>query len=323
MIVNRFFIAALLLISACRKESSPDESPEVRVDVRTSLIRTAAVDDAVIATGSTSIRREAQLRSPIAGTITNFRYFNGDAVHSGGTIAEIRGREAQASLQGAETLLREATTPAQRTEAEEALRLAHSSSNTVTIRAPFTGVLENKQKNETELVAEGDAIASLVDPASIVFLADIPSRRAGEVRPGQRVEVRLPNKPGPALEGRVRRIESQVNPGDQTARVEVALDGAHPGLRGSQFGEASIIVGRKNRALLVPASALLRDDEKNLTRIMLVGEDSVAHSIVVQPGIRKDSLVQVSGPPGLAAGQIVITEGGFGLPDSTKVRILP
>ena len=314
-------IIAIFIGWNCRKAPETDSPPLIRVDVRTAAVRSGDVEETVNATGSTTIRREAQLRSPITGVITRFAAFNGDAIREGETVAEVRSKESQASLQGAEALLHSAESQKQREEAEKALELAQKTSNTIALRAPFTGVLNNKTKNEMEVVSEGDQIASLVDPASILFLADVPSSSLRRIRAGEQATVRFTNKPEDGYRGQVHRIEPSINPNDQTARVQIVFTGVQPALAGSLFGEASIIVGKRQHVLLVPSGALLRNDETNSTNIMLVGSDSTAYSVDVKVGAKRDSLVEVSSPS-LAPGNMVIIEGQYGIPDSTKVRVL-
>ncbi|MBI3365582.1 MAG: efflux RND transporter periplasmic adaptor subunit, partial [Ignavibacteriae bacterium] len=276
----------------------------------------------VTATGTTIIRKEVQLRSPISGVIVHFLFFNGDTIRSGQPAAEVRSRESQASLQGAEELRRVAQTQTQREEAEKALDLAQKTSNTVTIRAPFTGIVSGKAKNEMEVVSEGDPIATLIDPSSIFFVSDISSASLSHVRLGNEARIRFTTKQGKMYRGKVYRIEPQMNPGDQTVRVHIMFTGGIPDMEGSLFGEASIVVGKRQNVLLVPLSAILRNDETNTTSVMLVGaEDSVAFSARVSVGVRQDSVVEVASSS-LKPGDMVIIEGQYGLPDSTKVRVL-
>jgi multidrug efflux pump subunit AcrA (membrane-fusion protein) len=305
----------------CAKDSSEESSPVVRVDVKTEIVRAGNLDETVTATGSTMMRKETQLRSPITGVLIEFKFFNGDHVTKSEPIALVRTKESEASLQGAEELLRSAKTTAQREEAEQAIALAQKSANTITIRAPFDGIISNKTKSEMEVVAEGDQIAALVDPSSVIFLADIPSSSITKIRQDAQVQLRFMTKPGKTFRGAVHRIEPQVNPNDQTARVQIVFSDVHPELEGSLFGEASIIVGRREHVLLVPGSALLRDDENNLTSLMLVESDSVAYKVNVNVGLRRDSVVEVSSPF-ISPGSIVVTRGHYGLPDSIKVRVI-
>jgi multidrug efflux pump subunit AcrA (membrane-fusion protein) len=71
-------------------------------------------------------------------------------------------------------------------------------------------------------------------------------------------------------------------------------------------------------ALTVPASAILNLPETGAA-VVLVGSDSRAHLRPVQVGIENGDQVEITS--GLQAGQQVITAGGYGLPDKTKVKV--
>ncbi len=318
------FISIVLLTAltqlGCGTKPSPDPLPVV-VEVKTSAVRSGSIEETVDATGSTSAQREAQLRSPITGVIVRFTLFNGDAVTRGETIAVIRTKESQASLQGAQELVRIALTPQQQREAQQALELARKGSRDVAITAPFDGVLAMKLKNEKEVVAEGEQLASLVDMKSIVFIADVPVSRLGKIKIGQSAHVRFSTTPVLTVSGTVRRVESQANPSDQTVRVQIQLSSAIPNLTSSLFGYAAIVVGKRSNALLVPTAALLHNDETNVSSVMVV-TDSMARNVPVTLGIVRDSVAELSSSA-LSVGSRIITEGHYGLPDSTRVRVIP
>jgi multidrug efflux pump subunit AcrA (membrane-fusion protein) len=320
-------IALILTIIAltqigCGMKDSTDSSSTVVVEVKTTVVRSGEVEEVVNATGLTSPQRETQLRSPIAGVIISFKFFNGDAVKRGQTVAIIRTKESQAAIQGAEELLQSALSPPQKQEAQQALDLAQKTANDVTIKAPLDGVISNKLKNEMEIVAEGEEIATIIDVESIVFLADVPSSQLFRTKIGQPTHIRFPTIPGGNFYGVVKRIEPQVNPSDQTTRVWIDLTGDIPDLSSSLFGNAAIVVGKRANALLVPSAALLHNDETDVTSVMVVGPDSLAHSTAVSVGVVSDSVAEISSPA-ISPGEVVITEGHYGLPDSTRVRIVP
>ncbi|MFI5253075.1 MAG: efflux RND transporter periplasmic adaptor subunit [Bacteroidota bacterium] len=311
-----------LVIMGCKKPAEQDEkSPSITVDVKVAAITSGSLDETVMASGSTTNQRESQLRSPINGVITKFQFFNGDTVRKGETVATIQTRESQASIQGAEKLLRSAATPSQRDEAEKALALTRESANTALVTAPFTGILNNKLKNEMELAAEDEPIASLIDPRSLVFIADVPSQSLASIKKDQHAVIRFPMHPGKVFQGTVNRIEPLLNPTEQTAHVQITFSEPNVNLQRSLFGDATFIIGRKSGILLAPVAALLRNDENNTTSVMVVGKDSISHKIDIRVGIRQDSVVQVIAKE-LSEGDRVIVQGHYGLPDSTRVRII-
>lgn len=319
--VSLCIVVFLGSLVGCSKREEQDSAPQAIVDVKTAMVRSGRIDETISISGSTQYRLRAQLRSPIAGLIVKCRLYNGDKVKKGEVVAQVRTKESQATITGAEQLVNSASTPAQREEAQKALDLALKTVNTVSISAPTDGIFSDKGKNEGELVAEGDMIGSIVDPSSLLFLAQVPTSSIGTVRLHQHVLMKFNTRPGKTYAGAVHTIQPEVNAGDQSVPVQVTFTTPNQDLAGSLFGEAAIAVGEHTHALLVPKTALLKNDEDNTTSLMIVGTDSLAHRVEIEVGFGTDSTAEVTSPL-LAAGTLVIVEGHYGLPDSTRVRIV-
>ena len=85
-------------------------------------------------------------------------------------------------------------------------------------------------------------------------------------------------------------------------------------------GTARIVTGIHPHALLVPRSALLRNDENNTYSVVTVTFDSLALSVPVTIGVLTDSTAEITGGT-LEPGTQVITRGNYALADSTRVTI--
>ena len=72
--------------------------------------------------------------------------------------------------------------------------------------------------------------------------------------------------------------------------------------------------------LVVPVKAVIHDEENDTYSVTLIDRDSIAYTVNVNPGIKRDSLEEIHSQ-NLKAGMKVIVEGNYGLPDSTKVSI--
>jgi multidrug efflux pump subunit AcrA (membrane-fusion protein) len=70
---------------------------------------------------------------------------------------------------------------------------------------------------------------------------------------------------------------------------------------------------------VIPTAAVLPNDEGE-TIVLIVDDKNIAHEKVVQVGLREPDMVQIIA--GLDVGQRVISSGGLGLEDKSKVRIM-
>jgi membrane fusion protein, multidrug efflux system len=327
----RFVIAfAILAVAfpACKNQRTGDEeaggptSPPV-VSVRVAPLLQGTIEDCVTATGKMDVLRRQKITSPVNGTLVSLPALEGMSVKRGDVLAIIRPREAQTAITGAEALLRNARTDAERREAQAALDLARSTENTVNVRAGFDGIVASRYVTEGELLTENAELLTVVDLASIIFVAEVPLQDAPRVRKGQHAFLEfqtLPDHTYPAL-------VDAVYPGSdfqsQTIGVRLRLgslaEEARRQLKPSMMGICRIVTGVHRNVFLAPKDALLRDDERDTYTLVITGPDSIAHAVPVTVGVTNDSVSEVQGP-GLARGVLVIVEGNYALPDSTRVR---
>jgi RND family efflux transporter MFP subunit len=268
--------------------------------------------------------REEKIFSPITGKILSLEAIENVTVHKGDVIATIRTKESQAAIDGAEVLVRSASSVQQRSAAERALLLADSTQTVVVVKASSEGVISVRNVSEGELVNEGAELVSVVDLSLLEFVAEAPVNELAKLHTGQGAMVRLTALPNAELRSTVYAINSQTDPESQTAAVHLRFADlprqTSNFLRTGMVGSARITIATHRNALLVPRTALLRNDETDSYSLVTVSTDSLAKTVAVTVGITIDSLAEVSAE-GLTAGMSVIVEGHYALEDSTRVTV--
>jgi membrane fusion protein (multidrug efflux system) len=197
--------------------------------------------------------------------------------------------------------------------------------NGVVVRASLNGRVDTKTSNLGEYVAEGQEMISVIDPSSTAFIANVPLGELGKIRVGMPARVVLPGLSNVTLSAHVFAIKSHVVAESQTAEVILNFDRVTPmiasALRTDVNGTASFVLSTHASALVVPRSALLRNDETNSYSIMTFGADSIAHPADVERGASRDSLIEIQGSD-VHEGMNVVTEGAYALPDSTRITLI-
>lgn len=102
------------------------------------------------------------------------------------------------------------------------------------IRAPFRGVVTDKNAQPGEIVAPGSAgggftrtgICTIVDMSSLEIEVDVNENFIGRVTPGQKVEARLDAYPDWLIPARVIAIIPTANRDKATVKVRIGLDAA-------------------------------------------------------------------------------------------------
>jgi multidrug efflux pump subunit AcrA (membrane-fusion protein) len=108
-----------------------------------------------------------------------------------------------------------------------------------------------------------------------------------------------------------------VDPARRT--VEAWCDIANPPewLRANAFGSVTVITGENPNSIVVPRAAVQIDEGTRNGLVIVVDDHQLAHERQVEWGQVTSDRVQIL--KGLNAGETVITEGGFGLPEGTRV----
>lgn len=301
------------------EESSPANTV---VAVKTVSVVRGDLETVVTATGSTEAVRKEKIVAPVAGTLMSLKVLEGTPVRRGDVVAIIQPKETRAAITGAETLLRAARTEGERAEAARAMQLALAGQNNCAVRSAAGGIVATRSATEGELVAENAELMTLVDLSTLIFVADVPVRDMAQVRPGERVAVYFQAIPGELFGARVDAVNPRSDPQSQAVRVRIGFTGGvgqrKKFLMSEMGGVARIVTGIHPGVLIVPKSALLRNDETDAYTIVVATADSLARVLPVEVGARTDTTAEVSGK-GLRPGTRVVVEGNYALADSTRI----
>jgi cobalt-zinc-cadmium efflux system membrane fusion protein len=176
------------------------------------------------------------------------------------------------------------------------------------IRAPLAGTVVERLVSPGQLLEAGATAAFTVANLSrmwvmaSVFESDLPSVRVGDA-----ALVTLTNLPD-TVSGQVDNIAAEVDPETRATSVRIVVPNADHLLRKDMYVRVGIQSRRTREGMLVPVSAVLRDDDNR--PIVYVAADSLGfeqRSITL--GTRQDGSYEVM--DGLRPGDRVVTEGGL------------
>jgi len=330
LLTSLLFVAVISILSpGCGGKKSAGDDDEAAssnvqpvVEVETTPVVKTDIAATVEVTGKVDAVRRQRILSPVSGIVLSFPQLEGQSVTAGTVLAEIRTKESQSAIAGAEAILRSATTPELRQQAQHDLDLANNTQTALKITAGFNGVLANRLIGPGELVSENTELVTLVDLSSIYFSADVPTATLHSLHAGQHCEMNFPSLATASVGGVVEGIGAQSDVQTQTVKVRIrftSLSAAERTLLKTDMpGSAAIVTSIHKGVLVVPRNAIIRDDEKKTTEIVVVRE-SVAIRVPVQTGFQNDSLVEISGN-GIIQDTRVVTTGASTLPDSTRVK---
>ena len=302
------------------KGAAPTDA--VGVPVRVDTIRSMDVDVLVTAPGRTEALKEDRVRAPFAGHLVSLAVTDGDHVRAGETLAEVVSKDSEAALEGAQAMLSAAVTAADSADARRAIQVARRQLVRRPLRAPADGVVLSHSVAVGDYLDEGEVLVTVAEAGTVFFNAQVTQGDLSAVRPGERATIDLPALGTTPVDAVVHGILPSASSENLSAPVRLDFQPGRPDLTVGLFGTVSIVAGIHENAVVVPPSAVLRDDVSGVSRVAVVDSSDIARWVVVKTGIRQGDHVEILSPA-LPVGRLVIIDGQVGLPDSARVSIQP
>jgi len=180
-------------------------------------------------------------------------------------------------------------------------------SQSITIKAPQSGVLDNLNIREGMFVKPGMEMMSIGQLEHIWVIGEVFERQAASVRVGDAVRMRLDYLPGREWSGRVDYIYPTLNAKTRTAQVRVHFDNSDRYLKPGMFAQIAIATRQLEDALLIPREALIRTGSQS--RVVLAMGEGRFKSIAVEVGRIGESQVEILS--GLKAGERIVSSAQF------------
>ena len=176
------------------------------------------------------------------------------------------------------------------------------------IRAPITGVVVEKLITPGQLLEAGSTAAfTIADLSTMWVLASVYGDDIGAVRKGDIVDVIVDASATP-VQGRVDFIAPIVDPGTRATTVRVLATNAAQLLRRDMFVKVRFHASVARTGIVVPAAALLRDDD-NLPFVFLLNADATFARRRVTLGVELETGFEITA--GLAPGDKLLTNGAL------------
>jgi membrane fusion protein (multidrug efflux system) len=186
------------------------------------------------------------------------------------------------------------------------------------ITAPISGVVSERMVKVGQTLTEGDAVLRITDTDSLMARIQVPQSELGKFAVGQPASLRFDALPGLDQEATVSRISPTVDPGTGTFRVQLAIRNPRKDIAAGMFSRVQIAYERKDDVLLLPETAVIREDTDS---VVYVVEDGQARRRLIQTGISDAGMTEILS--GLKLGETVIVSPGSGsLREGTRVAAM-
>ncbi len=201
--------------------------------------------------------------------------------------------------------------------AQGRLMSAEAQVSYASLRSPIDGVVTDRPLFPGETATAGTPAITVMDTSSLLAKLHIAQASAQKLHLGDKANLAIPGVDDPQS-ATVSLISPALDPGSTTVEVWLKLANPENRYKVGTPVHATLHGATIPNAMQVPADAILPGEDGG-TNVLVVGADSTAKKRAVKLGIRTPEKVQIL--DGITPADTIITEGGYGLDDGTKVKI--
>ena len=185
------------------------------------------------------------------------------------------------------------------------------------IKAPFSGILDNKFIEEGEFAAPGLPIISLVSIDRIKVQAGVPENYVSSVKKGNNVQVVFNDLGGETFQDKISYVGSSINTDNRTFLVEVVINNKNRKIKPELNAVVKIEEDKLDKVVLIPEEVVSKTDFGN---VVFVEENGIARQRIVEVKSRYQNKAAIT--KGLSEDDNLIVVGFQNLVDGEKVKII-
>ena len=267
----------------------------------------------------------ANVAPSVPGVVRETKTVEGQHVGKGDVLFQLDSRAADVAADFAgKTVERErqlmkiqGTSEQALQNAEQQLDAARVQQALLQVRSPLAGTVTRVNVKPGEAVDLTTVMAVVVDLDRLVVRANVPSAELTALKVGQPAEVMVEHAASP-VGGELDFVSPQVDSRTGTAEVRMKLPSGSS-LRPGQFVTVRIVSEEHPDRLAVPVESVVKNEEG--ANVIAIVDGDTATQKPVTTGLRDRGLIEIEAE-GLQSDMTVVTEGAYGLPPETKVRVI-
>lgn len=196
------------------------------------------------------------------------------------------------------------------------------------VRAPFSGVIDDVISKQGSVVAPGQSqLMRIVNLDKMYIETDVPESYISNVKKGEDVEVTFPIL-GKTVETKIRQAGNFINPANRTFKAEIGINNKDKSIKPNMTAKLKINDYTNEKALLIPQSIISEDAEGN--QYIYIVQDiknengsqiGVAKRVVVETGKTQGDVIEILSGNGIKNGVEIIQEGARSVKDGQEVKI--
>lgn len=203
-------------------------------------------------------------------------------------------------------------------QAQARLALVKAQLEFTEIRSTSDGTITEQFMFPGDMAKPDAPIFTVMDLSVAVARSQVPEAEASALRVGQPCAF-MPTDGGASFGGRISVVNQAVDTQRRTVETWCEIPNPNRALRAGAFGQVRIVTGVWPKSVVVPLAAVQFVEGASKGVVMVAGEKGLAVKREVETGETFEGNVRIK--TGLAAGESVIVQGAYGLPDGTRIRV--
>lgn len=190
-----------------------------------------------------------------------------------------------------------------------------------TVRAPFSGVIDQVITDQGTVVAPGAALFRIVNLDDMYVAAEVPESFLPTITKGKKVKVEFPVL-GETIDATVRQTSNYIKPSNRSFAIEVGVSNKDGKVKPNLTARLSINDYTSENAMLIPLNVINENAEGEqyvYTALVQEGE-TVAKQQIITTGKSQGSLIEVLS--GVATGDKIIVEGARSVKDNQPIKMI-
>ena len=193
-----------------------------------------------------------------------------------------------------------------------------------TIRAPFSGIIDDVIKDQGTVVAPGgpgSEVFRIVNLSNMYIEADVPETYLTDVTVGKSVELTFPVL-GKTIDTKVRQTSNYINPNNRTFNVEIPVPNADKSIKPNLTAKLKINDYTNTEAILIPQS-IISENAQGQQYVYKVeninGDLGVAKQTIVKTGKTQGDVIEIL--EGVSVGDQLIDAGARSVKNGQEVQV--
>lgn len=194
-----------------------------------------------------------------------------------------------------------------------------------TIRAPFSGIIDDVFKEKGTVVAPGPGaeIFRIINLSNMYIETDVPESYISSIKKNKMVEVNFPIL-GRSYDSSIRQVGNFINPSNRTFRIEVGIPNLDGEIKPNLTAKLRLNDYSNSNAILIPQS-IISENAKGQQFIYVVKDNKeknqvYAERLVIETGKTNGDFIEVT--KNLDANVDIILEGARSVNNGQVVKVI-